>query len=71
MIIRFPVSGVRSMGRNTQGVRLINLDETDRVVAALKLEKEQVEDVGDEPDEPIEPVETTPSSEPPPDDTIH
>jgi DNA gyrase subunit A len=37
MIIRFPVSGVRSMGRNTQGVRLINLEETDKVVAAQKL----------------------------------
>ncbi|HUP48355.1 MAG TPA: DNA gyrase subunit A [Thermoanaerobaculia bacterium] len=37
MIIRFPVAGVRSMGRNTQGVRLINLEEPDRVVAAMKI----------------------------------
>jgi len=65
MIIRFPVSGVRSMGRNTQGVRLINLDETDRVVAALKLVKEQVIDEAGE-----ESVETPPP-EPPTDDTVH
>ncbi len=67
MIIRFPVSGVRSMGRNTQGVRLINIDEGDRVVAALKI----VDKAGDENgEEPIEPTET-PQSEPPQDDTIH
>jgi DNA gyrase subunit A len=69
MIIRFPVSGVRSMGRNTQGVRLINLDEADRVVAALKLLKEQVgeEEGGEEPVE-MPAVEET---GPPADDTIH
>ena len=68
MIIRFPISGVRSMGRNTQGVRLINIDETDRVVAALKLTKEQVEVGGDEsPETPVD----TPPSEPPADDTVH
>jgi DNA gyrase subunit A len=64
MIIRFPVSGVRSMGRNTQGVRLINLEETDRVVAALKLVKEQVMDEAGEESE-------TPPPEPPTDDTVH
>jgi len=48
MIIRFPVAGVRSMGRNTQGVRLINLDETDKVVAAMKIVDKE-EPVGEEP----------------------
>jgi DNA gyrase subunit A len=66
MIIRFPVSGVRSMGRNTQGVRLINIDEGDRVVATMKLvDKEQPEDLTtDDGGE-------TPEPEVPNDDTIH
>ncbi|HEV8659618.1 MAG TPA: DNA gyrase subunit A [Thermoanaerobaculia bacterium] len=67
MIIRFPVGGVRSMGRNTQGVRLINIEEGDRVVAAMKIvDKEQPEDLAAE----AETVET-PLPEPPSDDTVH
>src|SRR6185436_18643853 len=47
MIIRTPVDTLRSIGRNTQGVRVINLDEGDTVVAAVKLvEKEQPEENG-------------------------
>ncbi|HKR65462.1 MAG TPA: DNA gyrase subunit A, partial [Thermoanaerobaculia bacterium] len=47
MIIRVPVTSIRSIGRNTQGVRVINLDEGDTVVAAVKLvEKEQPEENG-------------------------
>ncbi len=66
MIIRFPVGGVRSMGRNTQGVRLINIDEGDRVVAAMKLvDKEQPEESAtDDGGE-------APAPEPAPDDTVH
>jgi len=42
MIIRVSVSDLRSMGRSTQGVRVINVEENDRVVAAVKLvEKEE------------------------------
>src|SRR5688572_3055509 len=37
MIIRVPVSSIRSINRNTQGVRVINLDENDIVVAAVKV----------------------------------
>src|SRR5947209_15094648 len=59
MIIRFPISDVRLMGRNTQGVRLIDIDETDRVVAAIKLvEKESPED--GEPEENGEEPEPEP-----------
>ncbi len=47
MIIRVPVTTIRSIGRNTQGVRVINIDEGDTVVAAVKLiEKEQPEENG-------------------------
>lgn len=74
MIIRFPVSGVRSMGRNTQGVRLINIDEADKVVAALKIiEKDEGEEGELEAEaelqggEELESAPETPSD----DDTVH
>ena len=68
MIIRFPVGGVRSMGRNTQGVRLINIDEGDRVVATLKVDKEQ-----ESPEDGATELDTieVPNPEPPTDDTVH
>ncbi|HEU4886762.1 MAG TPA: DNA gyrase subunit A, partial [Thermoanaerobaculia bacterium] len=48
MMIRVACDGIRSMGRNTQGVRVINIDEGDTVVAAVKVvdredDKEQPE----------------------------
>jgi DNA gyrase subunit A len=67
MIIRVPVSGIRSMGRNTQGVRVINVEENDRVVAAVKLV--QPEDVADQPEDT--PDSGEPPVEPPADDIIH
>ena len=44
MMVRSPISDVRVIGRNTQGVRLINLDENDTLVSASAVEAEQVED---------------------------
>ena len=47
MIIRTNVADIRAMGRNTQGVRVINVEENDRVVAAVKVvEKEQTDENG-------------------------
>ena len=37
MIIRVNVSDLRAMGRSTQGVRVLNVDENDTVVGAVKL----------------------------------
>src|SRR5438105_3118560 len=49
MIIRMSVADLRSMGRSTQGVRVINVEESDRVVAAVKLvEKEEPASENDE-----------------------
>jgi DNA gyrase subunit A len=46
-IIRMPVAGFSVIGRNTQGVRLMVTEETERIVAVARLaEKEE----GDEPD---------------------
>ncbi|HVR37677.1 MAG TPA: DNA gyrase subunit A [Thermoanaerobaculia bacterium] len=52
MMLRVPVSSIPSKGRNILGVRVVKLDENDRVVAAVKVvEKEQPEDGGDGGDE--------------------
>jgi DNA gyrase subunit A len=37
MIIRVNVSDFRAVGRSTQGVRIIHLDENDIVVGAVKI----------------------------------
>jgi len=37
-MIRIPVDGLRTISRNTQGVRLINLDEGDKLVSATPVE---------------------------------
>ena len=37
LIIRLPVRDLRPIGRNTQGVRLINLDEGDRVIDVSRI----------------------------------
>jgi DNA gyrase subunit A len=43
MIIRTGLDQIRSIGRNTQGVRLINLKEGDKLVAAEKIVAEEEE----------------------------
>jgi DNA gyrase subunit A len=42
MVIRTPVGTVRTIGRNTQGVRLIKLDEGDAVSSLAKLPQEEL-----------------------------
>ena len=63
MIIRTNVADLRPMGRSTQGVRVINLDENDRVVAAVKVVSES-----DAPESDVsegeEPETTSPDDEP-------
>jgi DNA gyrase subunit A len=41
MIIRINVAGVRLVGRSTQGVKLMDLDSGDRLVAVAKLDEEE------------------------------
>jgi DNA gyrase subunit A len=66
MIIRTNVADIRSIGRSTQGVRVINIDENDLVVAAVKL----VDKDDGEEDLPTDEIESA-DSESPDDDTIH
>lgn len=44
MIIRFDLDGVRVIGRNTQGVRIINLKENDRVMDVARVVNEEKND---------------------------
>lgn len=44
ILIRQPIRDVSVIGRNTQGVRLINLDDDDRVIDVARVEKEDEED---------------------------
>ncbi len=69
MMLRTDLSAVREIGRATQGVRLIRLDEGDKVVAAAKLardEDEESEAVSEAP--PEGPAEAPPSAEQPPEE---
>jgi len=53
IIIRIRVGDIRVIGRNTQGVKLINLDEGDKVVAVERLvERDEEEPPEHGPDEP-------------------
>ena len=44
IVIRTPAKDISQIGRNTQGLRLMRLDESDKVVSMAKI----VEDVSDE-----------------------
>jgi DNA gyrase subunit A len=48
VIIRVPVDGIRVIGRNTQGVRVMNLDPGDTVVDVTRVVKEEDEGAVDE-----------------------
>ena len=41
IVIRMPCKGISIIGRNTQGVRLMKLDEKDKVVSATKIAREE------------------------------
>jgi DNA gyrase subunit A len=40
MIVRTPVRGMRAIGRNTQGVTIMKLDEKDLVVSVARVVRE-------------------------------
>ncbi|CAN5562923.1 DNA gyrase subunit A [soil metagenome] len=65
MILRTRAGDIRTIGRVTQGVRLIGMDEGDMVVAIAKLGEQEMEN-GDEPvpsaDDPSTPPEEAPPS---------
>ena len=44
-IIRMPVANIKAIGRNTQGVKLIGMEEGERVVSAARLAEEEDDEV--------------------------
>ncbi|MEI9999896.1 MAG: DNA gyrase C-terminal beta-propeller domain-containing protein [Verrucomicrobiota bacterium] len=46
-MVRTPVNNIREAGRNTQGVKLINLSGGDKLTAIARVISESQEDVGD------------------------
>ncbi|MCA9462303.1 MAG: DNA gyrase subunit A [Nitrospira sp.] len=60
MILRTKIRDIREIGRNAQGVRLMDLPEEDRIVGVAKLAESEEED---DPAEPSELDENQPSSE--------
>ena len=54
VVIRMKVEDIRPMGRNTQGVRLVKLDEGDRLVAAIPVERQEDEEEDEESVKPEE-----------------
>lgn len=50
MIIRTGLDEIRSIGRNTQGVRLIKLKPGDKLVAAEKIAAEELQGIDEEPE---------------------
>jgi DNA gyrase subunit A len=51
-----PVKGIRVAGRNTQGVKLVNLDEKDLVMAVARVVPEDESEEGAEIDGEPEPI---------------
>ncbi|MEK6977572.1 MAG: DNA gyrase C-terminal beta-propeller domain-containing protein [Candidatus Hydrothermarchaeota archaeon] len=45
MVIRIPVRGIRQTGRSTSGVKLMNLNPGDEVMAVARLVKEEEQPV--------------------------
>jgi DNA gyrase subunit A len=50
--IRMPVKGIRVAGRNTQGVRLVNLDDTDLVMDVARVVPDDESEGGEDAEEP-------------------
>jgi DNA gyrase subunit A len=50
-MVRIPVGGIREAGRNTQGVKLVNLDASDKLQAiASVIGEDKEESATSEPD---------------------
>ena len=60
-ILRMVASGIRTIGRSTQGVRLIEIDESDRVVSLARLAEKEID--GAQTEESVEPDQTNETDE--------
>ena len=48
MIVRIPVEGIRVQGRNTMGVRVMRLNDSDRVVSVAQVIESEDDDISPE-----------------------
>jgi DNA gyrase subunit A len=60
--IRTPVSDIRELGRATQGVKLIRLDDDDRIAAITSLDETRMDSPAPESGEQTPPDEIAPSA---------
>ncbi len=51
MVTRSKVDTIRTVGRNTQGVKVMNLNDGDKIVSVARVARESVGDAGTEPKE--------------------
>jgi DNA gyrase subunit A len=66
-MVRIGVRDIREAGRNTQGVKLINLDESDKLQAIAPVISESEEEKAAETEQPTLPASqsaTTPGADP-------
>jgi DNA gyrase subunit A len=63
ILIRMPVKGIRVAGRNTQGVKLVNLDSNDLVMAVARVVPEEDGEGGEGMDGADEELETADETE--------
>lgn len=66
MVNRTHVREIRLIGRNTQGVRIMNLNDGDTLASLAKVAKEEIEEVASESKPPEPPPPEPPPPEPPP-----
>ena len=68
-MVRIAVGDIREAGRNTQGVKLINLDESDKLQAVAPVISESEEEKAVEAEQPTLPASqgaSTPGTDPSP-----
>jgi DNA gyrase subunit A len=64
MVNRTHVNEIRVVGRNTQGVRVMGLNEGDKIASIAKIAREDDEEPAEIPNSPPEPVGETEKTEP-------
>jgi DNA gyrase subunit A len=69
MVNRTHVHEIRVIGRNTQGVRIMNLNENDKIASLAKVAREDVEAEADADQQPAPPEEPSEASPPAPEET--
>ena len=65
-ILRMASTSIRTIGRATQGVRLIDIEGEDRAVSIARLAEQDVEAVAEPPVDPESPVQPESPTEPEP-----